>query len=677
MLRIGDQQAPGGSLYSTPMNDTAPSPRTFVVGTAGHVDHGKSTLVKALTGIDPDRLAEEKARAMTIDLGFAWLTTPAGRQVSVVDVPGHERFIKNMLAGVGGIDAALLIVAADEGPMPQTDEHLAILDLLRVESGLVVLTKADAVDGDWLDLVREETRERVAGTVLANAPLVAVSALTGAGLADLLGALDGVLTGLPARPSGGTPRLPIDRVFTVAGFGTVATGTLLGGELSVGQELRVYPRQLATRVRGLQTHQSKLERASPGSRTAVNLAGLAVDDLRRGDVLAPPGALKPTTRLDVRLRLLPEAPLILEQNAAVDFFVGAAELPARLTLLDAERLEPGQSGWVQVRLAEPVAVERGDRFIVRRPSPSLTIGGGEVVDPHPPRHRRFRADVLDSLEVLAAGGPEEIVLQAIGAPVEVRELLSGGAGGLPAEQVQAAVTRLLAAGQARALGRVAPATTPRPADYLLSAASWERLANRLVEALTEFHAGFPLRRGMPKELLKGRLRLAPARLFEETLATAGRDGLIVDEGQSVRLAGFAIRLDGERRALADRYLAGLTAAPYAPPAPAELGVDPDTLGALVDLGEVVKVAEGVVYAPAAFAAIEREVLRLIDRDGSLTLATFRDHFATSRKYAQATLEFLDQRRVTRRVGDERVRYAGAGAAPSAVRATAGPVEERS
>jgi selenocysteine-specific elongation factor len=270
-------------------DDTAGLERRFVIGTAGHVDHGKSTLVKALTGIDPDRLAEEKARSMTIDLGFAWLTLPSGRQVSVIDVPGHERFIKNMLAGVGGIDLAVLVVAADEGPMPQTVEHLAILDLLLVEHGIVVLTKADTVDADWLDLMREETRERIAGTVLAESPIVAVSAHTGAGLPELIATLDERLSQVPTRTIRGRPRLPIDRVFTVAGFGTVVTGTLIGGELTIGQELRLEPKGLPTRIRGLQSHRAQTERAQPGSRVAVNVSGLAVEQIRRGDVLAPPG----------------------------------------------------------------------------------------------------------------------------------------------------------------------------------------------------------------------------------------------------------------------------------------------------------------------------------------------------------------------------------------------------
>jgi selenocysteine-specific elongation factor len=644
------------------MTDHATSsrtPRTFVVGTAGHVDHGKSTLVKALTGIDPDRLAEEKARQMTIDLGFAHLTLPSGRRIGIVDVPGHERFIKNMLAGVGGIDAAMLVIAADEGPMPQTREHLAILDLLDVALGVIVLTKVDLVDADWLDLVQEDVREQVAGTALAGAPVVAVSALTGNGLPELTGALDRVLDAAPPSPAGGAARLPIDRVFSVAGFGTVVTGTLLGGEFAVGQEVRLLPRDNPTRIRGLQTHGAKVERAQPGTRLAVNVANLAVDEVKRGDVLAVPGALRPTQRIDVQVRLLADAPVSLRQNDRVDFFVGAAEVPARVTLLDREELRPGEQAWVQVRFREPVAVLRGDRFIIRRPSPSDTIGGGLVIDPAPPRHKRFRAEVLSALETLAAGSPDEIVLQELEtAPREVRTLLAGQPAGLAKEQIESALDTLIAEGDVRVLGDV---DRVKPGSFVVATAAWERLRGRLRDTVAHFHAVQPLRRGMPKEELRSRSGLTGSqRLFDDAIATAVADGVLVDDGQTVRLPDFAIVLDPARRALADRFLASLAAASYSPPGPAEFGIDAETLGALVDRGEVVKVADGVIYAPAAYDAIEREVLALIDRNGSLTLAGFRDHFGTSRKYAQATLEYLDQRRVTRRVGDERVRYVGVG-----------------
>ena len=623
----------------------------FVVGTAGHVDHGKSTLVKALTGIDPDRLREERERAMTIDLGFAWLTLPSGREVSVIDVPGHERFIKNMLAGVGGIDAALLIVAADEGPMPQTAEHLAILDLLGIDRGLVVLTKRDAVDDDWLDLIREEVRERLAGTTLAGAPIVACSALTGEGLDELGASLDRVLDGTPARAAGGAPRLPIDRVFTISGFGTVVTGTLSDGTLTIGQEVEIVPSGKRGRIRGLQSHRAKTAEAQPGSRVAVNLAGLAVDELRRGDLLTVPGAMRPTDRLDVRLSLTADAPVELEQNDEVDFFLGADEVPARATLLDAERLRPGEGGWVQLRLARPIAARKGDRFIVRRPSPSITIGGGAIVDAHPRRHKRFQPATLAGLATLERGTPAELVLQALAdGPVDRKGL--GVRANLDADGLRAGLDELLADG--RALMLSGDPATPRPADVFVSAPVWATMRGRMRDILAAYHTQFPLRGGMSKEEFKSRLGLAP-RPYEAAVGTALREGLIAEGGPTFRLPEHRIAFAPAQQRIVDRFLAALAAQPYAPPAPAELEVPPDVLAALVETGAVVRVDEGVVFDPAAYDELIAATLRIIDEEGAVTVARFRDRFGSSRKYALAVLEHFDQIRLTRRVGDERVR----------------------
>lgn len=453
--------------------------------------------------------------------------------------------------------------------------------------------------------------------------------------------------------------MPIDRVFTVSGFGTVITGTLLDGDVEIGQELLVYPRERAARVRGLQSHNRKVDRAAPGSRVAVNISGLAVEDIQRGDVLASPRALKSSHRVDGRLRLLSSSPITLEQNDRVDFFVGAAEVPARVTLLDRERIEPDDEAWVQFRFREQVAVLKGDRFIVRRASPSMTIGGGEIIDPNPKRHKRFRRDVIGALETLAAGSPDEVVLQLLeSVPKELRALSSELPNGLNEQQITSALEELIAEGDVRALvGNRAGGL--RPNDYLVATTTWDKFAKTLVSTLSEFHRTQPLRRGMPAEELRSRLKLGrPPRLFEEALATAANDGIIASDGTTIRLADFSISLDTTRRAAADRYLAALKQFPYSPPSPSDFAIDVDTIGALVDLGELVKVADDIVYTPVTYASIERDVLAIIDRDGSITLAQFRDHFATSRKYAQATLEFLDQRRLTRRVGDSRVRYAG-------------------
>ncbi len=627
-------------------------PQTYVIGTAGHVDHGKSTLVKALTGIDPDRLREEKEREMTIDLGFAWLSLPSGRRVSIIDVPGHERFIKNMLAGVGGFDAALLVIAADEGPMPQTAEHLAIIDLLQIRHGLVALTKVDLVDEEWRELVMVEVLERLRGSVLEGAEIVPVSAVTGEGLPELVAAIDRLLERVPPHLESGRPRLAVDRVFTMPGFGTVVTGTLRGGPLEIGQEVELLPTGKRGRVRGLQSHRVKVECAQPGSRTAVNLSGIAVEEIARGHVLTTPGWLRPTTLLDARLRLIPEAPEPLEQNDEVDFFIGAAEALARVTLLDAERIEPGGEGWVQFRFSEPVVAVKGDRFIIRRPSPGSTIGGGVVVDPHPRRHRRFRPEVIRALDILARGTPQELVLQALDRqPQELREVVQQA--GLPEAEGRATVEELIRRQE------VTPLSTERalaPTTLLIRSDALRALGAGLARLLSAYHERYPLRRGMPREEARSRLALIP-RVFDEVIATLARRGEIVEETDTLRLPHHQIRFTPEQQARIDRYLATLRSQPYSPPSPTEFELEPELVAALVDTGAIVRVDEGIVFARETFEEIQRAVLELIDRQGSLTLAQFRDHFGTSRKYAQAVLEYLDQRRVTRRVGDARVRYA--------------------
>ena len=616
----------------------------YVVGTAGHVDHGKSTLVKALTGIDPDRLAEEQRREMTIDLGFAWLTLPSGRPVSVIDVPGHERFIKNMLAGVGGIDAALLVIAADESVMPQTAEHLAILDLLGVKRGLVVLSKADMVEPDWLALVDEEVAERLRGTSLANVPRVAVSARTGQGLPALLAALDALLDATPSRTlEHGAPRLPIDRSFTIGGFGTVVTGTLLGGPLEVGQEIELLPRGLRGRVRGLQTHRRGEERALPGTRVAVNLAGIHHSDVSRGDVLAPPGLLRPTDRIDVRLRLVADAPRPLQQNDPLDLFVGAAEVPCRATLLEHDTIAPGESGWVQLRLERPIAAARGDRCIVRQASPSLTLGGGSVLDAHPPRHRRFRPEVLAGLEQLQRGTPEDLLLQSLGDGMPQEWATLAKASQLPPLAARDALGNLVAEGKVLALG----------AEPIVAAsATFERLAAKLEDTLRGYHRRYPLRRGAPREELRNRLKLAP-RAADAVVAEAQARGSVASSDTAVWLAGFASAPTPEQRRAADALLRASERAPMSPPTPE---LDPELLAWLLETGALVRVSDDVCFLPGAYADLVTWVRDTIARDGGVTVAQLRDHFGTSRKYGLALLEHLDAIKVTRRVGEGRVLY---------------------
>jgi selenocysteine-specific elongation factor len=431
----------------------------FVLGTAGHIDHGKSVLVHALTGIDPDRLREEKERGMTIDLGFAWLKLPSGREVGIVDVPGHERFVRNMLAGVGGIDLALLIVAANEGVMPQTREHLAILDLLRVERGIVVITKKDLVDEEFLSLVRMEVEELISATTISEAPVIAVSAVTGEGLKELVAAIDELLDATEPRPDLGNPRLPVDRVFTMAGSGTVVTGTLVDGTLSVGEEVEIVPMGLKSRIRGLQTHKSRLETASPGSRVAANLVGVNTSQLQRGNVVTRPGWLKPTRMMTVKLSLIPYLQRPLRHGTTVSFHTGAAETMAKIRLLEGDEVQPGGSTWAQLLLDRPVAAVRGDHFIIR--SPMETLGGGDIVDAHARRLRRFRTSVIENLRAREEGTSEEVILALLEAKSSLELSTLVAQCSLPAEEARSVVESLVQRGQIVVLGEGRPATISR------------------------------------------------------------------------------------------------------------------------------------------------------------------------------------------------------------------------
>ena len=399
-----------------------------VIGTAGHVDHGKSTLVAALTGTHPDRLKEEQEREMTIDLGFAWLTLPDGEEIGIVDVPGHRDFIDNMLAGVGGIDAALLVIAADEGIMPQTREHLAILDLLQIRSGMVVLTKIDLVDDpEWLELVEVDIRRLLKETVFQNAPIQRISSVTHTGFPELLNGLELLLQSTPTRTNLGRPRLPVDRIFSIAGFGTVVTGTLSDGNLSSGDEVEILPSGLRGRIRGLQTHKKKEETAVPGSRTAVNISGLDVEQIQRGNLVTYPGQYQPSQRLDLSFKMLPGVSTSLRHHTEVKFYIGTSETVADVRLLGGESINPGENGWLQLELRSPVVAVRGDRYILRRPSPAETIGGGTVVDPQPKgRHKRFDNKVMQALFAMAQGTPAEVLLQASLAlgPAPVKDVIS-------------------------------------------------------------------------------------------------------------------------------------------------------------------------------------------------------------------------------------------------------------
>jgi selenocysteine-specific elongation factor len=626
-----------------------------VIGTAGHVDHGKSTLVRALSGINPDRLKEEQAREMTIELGFAWMNLPDGEPVGIVDVPGHRDFIENMLAGVGGIDAALFVVAADEGVMPQTREHLAILDILQIPAGIIALTKCDLVhDPEWLDLIEADVRKAVQGTVLDKVPLVRVSARTGLGLEELKQKLAVVLEQRPARPDLGRPRLPIDRVFTISGFGTVVTGTLVDGGLKLGEEIEILPQGLRGRVRGLQGHKKKEEMALPGSRTAVNITGIDVDRVNRGNVLITPGKYTPTGRLDAWVRLLPDASSSLKHDSEVKLFVLASEVVARLRLLGTDELKPGEEGWLQLELRDPVVAVRGDRYILRRPSPGETLGGGLIVDPHPAgRHKRFDLQVLERLESLRQGSPAEVLFQAslASGPTSVKEIITRAR--LSTDQAVVALQELLAN---NLLVQLEPGS-PEPASELLvvAAARWETETARSLAEVEQFHKTYPFRKGMPREELKSRLKYFPTRLFNAALKMWVSEGKLAEIGALVLLPGFKPRFNPQQQAQADRLLARFAQNPYATPSvkecQAEIGEE--IYNALLDQGFLAQVSPEVVFRKQDYETMVQSAQESIQKNAAITAAEFRDMFNTSRKYALALLEHLDQIGVTIREGDFR------------------------
>jgi selenocysteine-specific elongation factor len=621
-------------------------PGSFVVGTAGHIDHGKSTLVLALTQIDPDRLAEEKRRGMTIDLGFAYMQLPSGRRVGIVDVPGHQRFLKNMLAGVHGMDAVLFVIAADEGPMPQTREHLAIIDLLGIEHGLVVLTKADLVDDAWLGLVREDVTRLLAGTSLQQAPIVAVSSSTGDGLAELRDALDAELAKTAARPDVGRPRLPVDRSFAMSGFGTVVTGTLVGGTLRQGAELALLPAGRRVRIRGLQQHNRPVEEARPGSRTAVNLSGLDHSQVRRGDVLALPGTLPASRRLDARLLVLPGVQP-LHHHQQLQMYHETSEVMIELSLLEGDELRGGEVGWVQLFATQPVVALDGDRFILRVPSPAATVAGGVIVDSAPRRHRRRDPAVLANLAARERADPGTAAVLELGKnPWGLVEAELAGRLSLSPAQMEQILAPLIDRGAVRRL-----------ASRWLTREQWERAVARVLSGLTAYHEAQPLRRGMPKEELRSRTGM-PAELFAELLAVLAADRTVVDQGGEVAAPTHHPALTSEQETAIGAFVAELEGQPFNPPPLPDLvrryHLTPALLQYLVVDGRVVRVNDDTAFARSAYDDAVRRLRRHLTEHRTLTVAAARDVLGSSRRYVLPLLEWLDAQKITRRVGDDRI-----------------------
>ncbi len=633
------------------------SPRHVVAGTAGHIDHGKSRLVKALTGTDPDRLKEEKERGITIDLGFANLVLDDGTTVGFVDVPGHERFVKNMLAGVGGIDLVLLVIAADESIMPQTREHFDICRLLNIPRGIIVLTKSDLAGEDMIDLVRLEVRDFVAGSFLENAPVVAVSSRTGEGMGDLKSALQRVAGEVPVRPESGVLRLPVDRAFSIKGFGTVVTGTLIAGRIREGDEVVLLPGGATARVRGLQAHNRSTAVALPGQRTAVNLQGIDVGAIARGDLLTTPGLLKPSRLLDVELQCLEGAPTPIKDMARVRLHHGTAEVMARVKLLDGREVPPGSQGFAQLRLERPVAALPGDRFILRRYSPAITIGGGTILHNRPAKLRPTSEGARERFAHLADASPAGRLMALIeeAGPAGIDTTVLRTLTGLDDALTTRLLEPLIGSGEVTALP-----TSPR---RFLSRSVFEALVRGVTGALEEFHIREPLKEGLPREEIRTRLfRDSHPDVFRCVLARLSESKTIRADKDLAALATHRIALSPGDALLLQQIESRFAAAGANPPAPDEvfsgLATDPRQgerlFHLLLSRGRLVRIPDGKVFHVQAIEDLKRRLWERRAQSPRIDISEFKEMSGTSRKNAIPLLEHFDQTHVTRREGNSRL-----------------------
>jgi len=630
----------------------------LIVGTAGHVDHGKTVLIKALTGVDTDRLQEEKERGISIDLGFAPFRLPSGRLAGVVDVPGHERFIHNMLAGAAGMDLVMLVIDAVEGVMPQTREHLDILQLLGVQKGIVVITKIDLVEEDWRELVSEEISEELRGTFLESAPIIAVSALKGEGIDELKELIDQMTESIASRSSSGPLRLPVDRSFIIAGFGTVITGTLVQGSVKVGDTVAVVPPGLEARVRNVQVHDADVKEARAGARVALNLAGLEKELVQRGSVVSSPGYYRQTALLDVTIKLLAKAPRNIKNLDPVHFFLGTARSVARLLLLDRDELLPGESTLAQCRLDRPLVAERGDPFVIRSYSPMTTIGGGKILDPYPARHRRFRSEIIEKLNNLDQdsqdAGDAAFVSSKLQALVvaDLKKLIVETR--LPQETIEEIIEQQIEEGQVSKLG-----------DSFLTVSALEDNIKLLTAALAEHHLKMPLATGLSKARLKGFLSGSfGQREYDSLLKILQEREVITVRGDLVSRYGYQPAPSESDQSLLDKLTSNYLAEGLQPSstraALEKAGVktvrQDELLAYLVESGTLIKVSDELYYHSEAYSKAVEMLRRHFKANDTLTLAQYRDLTGSSRKFVQALLEHFDQLKLTRRVDDHRVAF---------------------
>jgi selenocysteine-specific elongation factor len=635
----------------------------LIVGTAGHIDHGKTTLVRALTGIDTDRLKEEKERGITIELGFAHLDLPGLPPVGIVDVPGHEKFVHHMVAGVAGIDLVLLVIAADEGIMPQTREHLDICRLLGVSAGLVVLTKADLVEPEWLEMVGQEVASFLAGSFLEGAPIVPVSSTTGSGIPELRAAIAELLAKVPDRPAVGIPRLPVDRVFTMKGFGTVVTGTLIAGRLAVGDTVEALPARFESRIRGLQVYGRPVESARAGQRVAVNLQGVEKSAIERGSVLSHPGLLDPSFLMDARLTTLASLGKPLANRTRVRLHIGTSEILARVILLGRTELAPGEEALVQLRLEAPGVALPRDRFVIRGYSPVVTLGGGELVDTRPAKHRQFSPAALEHASIMGAADPARSV------PLLVREAGLAGAArdvlarrlNIDAGTMQNQLAALVKQGVLLEVAGAPPLWLHRDEA--------EQFEQRALGLLRDFHAAEPLRPGLPKEELKSRFPAAAPRVFAALIELLAKKGRLAVEQDLVRLATHRVQLRVDQEQVRSRveeiFLRAGLQTPALEAVAQELRLDAkalrEAIGLLLASKKLVKITEEILMHEENLAPLRAKVVDFLAGGAKMGMPEFKEISGVSRKYSVPLLEYFDRTGLTIRVGDQRVLRRSAGA----------------
>lgn len=629
----------------------------FVLGTAGHVDHGKTSLIKALTGTDTDRLKEEKERGITIELGFASLSLPSGHTLGIVDVPGHEKFIKHMVAGAAGIDLVLMVIAADEGVMPQTKEHLQICSLLGITTGLVALTKIDLVEKDWLELVRSEITDYLKGTFLENAPIVPVSAVKETGVQELLTEIDKTVDQLKEKTDDGIFRLPVDRIFTMKGFGTVVTGTLISDHIKVGEDIQILPEDISARIRGIQVHNIPVEEAFSGQRTAINLQGIEKSTLERGNVLVRPQTVWPSQRLDVFFEYLASNTRKLKNRALVRLHTGTTEIMTRIVLMDTDELSPGEKSFAQLILADEDVVVAGDHFVLRSYSPVTTIGGGRILDPLPGKHKRKNIKILDDLQTLQSGAmPAKIsvLLERAGfGGINIRSLAFRL--GVHVKKIREALEKLFSSRQAILLA--SDDTTS------ISVHLYTQLEELIIKSLADYHKKNPLKEGISKEELKAALAATvSAKLFNMVLASLGKREILVIDKDNVRLASHEVQLAGEEDALRQSIASTYVQAGLAPPSLSDVmngfkdskGKAQHIVKLMLKDGELIKINEDLCFAREALTKLREDYKAQLARDGQATPATFKELTGLSRKYIIPLMEYFDTSKLTVRVGDHRI-----------------------